>query len=102
VQVAAAEPDRGHPHHHLTGARLLDLDLGDLQRLARGMEESRAGLHSHAPWKKRVGWPDTPGLAAKIAPAWGSARRAAAFMPQLALVMNRSLQSSPPKAQLVT
>ena len=45
VEVGAADPDGRHPDDDLVRARLVQVELDDLERLADSVEERGAGLH---------------------------------------------------------
>jgi hypothetical protein len=44
VEVGPADPDRRHAHHDLVGARLVEVELDDLERRADGVEQRCARL----------------------------------------------------------
>ena len=46
VQLRAADPDRRHPHEHVAGSGLLEVDLADLERPPGPVEDGGAGLHA--------------------------------------------------------
>ena len=48
MEIRAADADRGHADEHLAGARLVELDLVDLERPSLLEEDGRARDHASA------------------------------------------------------
>ena len=57
VQIGVADAGRGDGHLHLAGSRLVELHLGDPDRLAGSAENRRPDLAARAARRRLLVWP---------------------------------------------